>query len=193
MLKYFREGLRPLIRVELEYRDLELESFKQLVKKVVEAEGKASLQPRTTTREIDQYCPQDNCPTYTTVAKSPVSATWDLWDNHPPTQASSTWNPQDKPSKKVPTQYNTPHFSYLHFSRSKNSPDRKTRKEKKKRYCHDQVWRGSVSTSVTGVNASSPSVGDHKKLSQVTCYNYRKKGHYARNCSKPQRDTSEDW
>ena len=53
MLKYFRERLWPSIRVELEYQDLELESFKQLVKKVVEVESKSSLRLRTTTGKID--------------------------------------------------------------------------------------------------------------------------------------------
>ena len=28
MLRYFREGLQPSIRINLEYQDLELESFK---------------------------------------------------------------------------------------------------------------------------------------------------------------------
>ena len=77
MLSYFREGLRPSIRVELEHWDLKLESFKQLVKKIVEAEGKVLLRPRTTTREMDQHCPQGNCSAYTTVAKFSASATWD--------------------------------------------------------------------------------------------------------------------
>ena len=137
MLRYFREGLQPSIRIELEHRDLELESFKQLVKKVVEAEGKASLWPCTTTRKMDQRCPQDNRPAYTTVAKSLVSATWDPWDNPSPIQTLSTWDPEDEPSKKVPTQYNPLYFLHPYSSWSENGPNKKARKEKKKRHCRD--------------------------------------------------------
>ena len=43
ILRYFRKGLRPFIQVKLDHQDLELESFEQLVKKVVEVKDKASL------------------------------------------------------------------------------------------------------------------------------------------------------
>ena len=43
ILRYFRKGLRPSIRVELEHQDLELKSFEQLIKKVVKAMSKTSL------------------------------------------------------------------------------------------------------------------------------------------------------
>ena len=173
MLRYFREGLRPSIRVELEHRDLELESFEQLVKKVVEAEGKASLRPRTTTREMDQRCPQGNRPAHTTVAKSSASATWD---------------PQDEPSEKVPTQYNPPHFSHPHSSRSENCPDRKARKEKKKKHRREQAQRGSIFTSATNVNVASTNGGARRELNQVTCYSCLKKGHYTDKCTEPNKD-----
>ena len=172
MLKYFREGLRPSIRVELKHRDLELESFEQLVKKVVEAEGKASLRPHSITRETDQHCPQGTRPANSTAAKSQGSPMKDPRVEEPKSrtqEATSSYRPE-----------------------STETSDRKTRKEKKKRHRHDQARRGSVSTLVTGVNASNPSNGVRRELSQLTCYNCREKGHYARNCSEPQRDTSED-
>ena len=172
MLRYFREGLRPSIRVELEHRDLELESFEQLVKKVVEAEGKASLRPHSITRETDQHCPQGTRPANSTAAKSQGSPMKDPRVEEPKTRtqkANSSYCPE-----------------------STETSDKKTRKEKKKRHCYDQARRGSVSTSDTGVSASSPFDGVRRELSQVTCYNCREKGHYVRNCSKPQRDTSED-
>ena len=80
----------------------------------------------------------------------------------------------------------------LYHPKSAKTSDRKTWKEKKKRLCRDQAQKGSVSTSVTGVNVSNPFVGVRRELGQVTCYNCREKRHYAWNCSEPQRNTSED-
>ena len=114
MLRYFREGLRPSIRVELEHRDLELESFEQLIKKVVEAESKASLRPCTTTREMDQHCSRVSRPTNTTVAKAS-------------TPSSSMKDPRvEKP--KVRTQ----EVTSLYHHKSIETSDRKTQKERKK-------------------------------------------------------------
>ena len=58
MLKYFQEGLKPSVLTELEYRDLELESFNQMVKKAVNAKAKSAFQPRSSTKDIDQNCPE---------------------------------------------------------------------------------------------------------------------------------------
>ena len=66
MLRYFREGLKPSILAELEHRDLELESFDQMVKKAVDAEAKSALRPRSSTKEMDQHCPRGNRPTNST-------------------------------------------------------------------------------------------------------------------------------
>lgn len=43
MLKYFQEGLKLSVLAELEYQDLKLESFDQIIKKVVEVEAKSAL------------------------------------------------------------------------------------------------------------------------------------------------------
>ena len=80
----------------------------------------------------------------------------------------------------------------LYHPKSTKTSDRKNRKEKKKRHRRDWAWRGSVSTSITGVNTSSPSIGVRRELSQVNYYNCRKKGHYAKNYSEPQGDASEN-
>ena len=56
MIWYFREGLRPSVRVEMEQRGRELDSFEELVEKAVDAEAKAALRPRSYARETDQYC-----------------------------------------------------------------------------------------------------------------------------------------
>ena len=70
MLKYFRKNLKPFVLAELEYQDLKLKSFNQIVKKTVNAEVISALWPCFNTKEIDQNRPQGNQPTNSTVAKS---------------------------------------------------------------------------------------------------------------------------
>ena len=60
MLKSFQKDLKPFVLAELEYRDLELESFDQMVKKAVNAKAKLAFQPWTSTKEMDQYYPRAN-------------------------------------------------------------------------------------------------------------------------------------
>ena len=53
MTWYFQKSLRPSVRVEIEQCGRELDSFKELVKKTVDAEAKAALQPRSYACETD--------------------------------------------------------------------------------------------------------------------------------------------
>ena len=62
MLRYFWEDLNPFILAELEHHDLELESFDQIIKKIVDSIAKAAFQPYSSIRKIDQYCPCNNWP-----------------------------------------------------------------------------------------------------------------------------------
>lgn len=43
MLKYFLKGLKSSILAKLEHKDLELESFNQIIKKVVNVKAKVTL------------------------------------------------------------------------------------------------------------------------------------------------------
>ena len=52
---HFQEGLQPSIRVEIKQRGQELDSFKELVKKTVDAKAKAILRPRSYACKINQY------------------------------------------------------------------------------------------------------------------------------------------
>ena len=70
MLRYFWEGLKPSVLAELEHRDLKLESFDQMVKKVVNAEAKLAFRPRFSTKKMDQNYPQKNRLANSTIAKS---------------------------------------------------------------------------------------------------------------------------
>ena len=58
MIRYFREGLKPSVRAEMEQRSRKLDNFEELVQKTVDVEAKAALQPRFATRETDQHYPQ---------------------------------------------------------------------------------------------------------------------------------------
>ena len=53
MIWYFREGLRPWIKFEIKQCGGKLDSFKELVKKAVDAEAKATLRPRSSARKTD--------------------------------------------------------------------------------------------------------------------------------------------
>lgn len=70
MLKYFRKGLRPSILAKLQNKNLELESFVQIIKKAVIAKAKANLWPWATTCDIDQQCTQGFRSTNTTADKA---------------------------------------------------------------------------------------------------------------------------
>ena len=62
MIWYFRGGLCPSVRVEMEQRGRELDSFKELVEKAVDAEAKATLRLRFYIYKTDQHCLRDSRP-----------------------------------------------------------------------------------------------------------------------------------
>ena len=62
MIWYFWEGLCLSIKVEMEQHGRELNSFKELIEKAVDAEAKAALRPRSYACETDQYCLQGSQP-----------------------------------------------------------------------------------------------------------------------------------
>ena len=62
MIWYFRKVLRLSVIVEMEQRGRELDSFEELVEKVVDAEAKAALRPCSYARKTDQHCLRDSWP-----------------------------------------------------------------------------------------------------------------------------------
>ena len=70
MLRYFRESLKSSVLAELEYWDLELESFDQMVKKIVDIKAKLALRPPSSTKKIDQNCLRGNWLANSAVTKS---------------------------------------------------------------------------------------------------------------------------
>lgn len=106
MLRYFCKSLKPFIWVELEQRNLELENFEQLVKKVVKVESKTTLWPRSNLREIDQHYPRGSWLAYTTATKSNTQG--QLIKNpqvgEPKTQSVETSSPQHSINSKYSKQ-----------------------------------------------------------------------------------------
>ena len=173
LIRFFREGLKPSIKAQMEQRGRELDSWEELVEKAIDAEAKASLQPQSILREMDQRCPHGNRPAHATVAK-PQTSTRDPRDE-----------PSEKPKTSGPKQPNS--------SRPENSEiaDKKARREKKRQRRLDQARdrKGSESTPATGANTSN---GTSRDVSQITCFNCNKKGHYASTCRESKKDASKN-
>ena len=56
MIWYLQKSLRPSVRVKMEQRGLELDSFEELVEKAVDAKVKAAFRPRSYACKTDQHC-----------------------------------------------------------------------------------------------------------------------------------------
>ena len=173
MIRYFREGLRPSVRVEMEQRGRELNSFEELVEKAVDAEAKAALRPRSYARETDQHCLRGS-------RSSAAKAS---------TQGQPMKDPRvEEPKKPQESKASAPQRS---DSTETSEQARKEKKKKDRRYCGRKP---QDSTPATGVNSTNTSGGHssgsgrsqpQKDLSQINCYNCNKKGHYATKCPEP--------
>ena len=62
MIRYFREGLRPSVRAQLDTRGRNHDSWEEAVEKAVNAEAKALLQSSASIRDMDSRCPRVNRP-----------------------------------------------------------------------------------------------------------------------------------
>ena len=79
---------------------------------------------------------------------------------------------------KARTQEATP----PHRSESTESSE-KARKEKKKKWLKERKEKKAKNTTpASGSNATNAGGKKKKDLSQITCYNYNKSGHYASSC-----------
>ena len=57
MICYFRVGLKPSIKVEMEQQDREAIDFKEMVQRAVNVEAKAGLRSSAMIRDSDICCP----------------------------------------------------------------------------------------------------------------------------------------
>ena len=194
LIRFFREGLKPSVKAQMEQRG----SWEELVKKAIDAEAKASLQPPSTLREMDQRCPQGNRPTHTSAGKSQVLLPRDHGNVSFEVKVTTTQEPCNSPSDEVPTYDQPSHSPQLHSShrysshlpsRSENisveTSDKKSRRKKKELYRQKQGHGRNSETPVTGIETTSRSGRVRKDLSHITCFNCNEKGHYSYKCPEP--------
>ena len=62
MIRYFREGLKPSIKAQLDIQGRELDSWEETIEKAVNIEAKGLLQTITRTQEINSRYFQGNRP-----------------------------------------------------------------------------------------------------------------------------------
>ena len=159
IIRYFREGLWPSIRAQLDVKNRELDSWDEVVDKTVDAKAKVSLQAPSETREMDSWCPQGQRPT-----KKEDKNSRDYEKNkssqNPPTNASSSGT-QSSPAQPKKEQN----------SRSRRGGSRRQGQ--------------GQNTPATGVNATAVRKDkdkDKKNLSNIECYTCKQKGHYTNKC-----------
>ena len=153
MIRYFWKDLRPSVRAQLDTQGRDLDSWKEAVKKTVNAEAKTLLQSSASTRDMDSRCPQGNRPAkkeeknFGGKNKSTDSISADISSGK---QSSSTQQASSAHPKKD----------------HRGSPWRERRQDQ--------------DSPAMGVNVTPKK--EKADFSQVNCFHCRKKGHYANKC-----------
>lgn len=83
---------------QMEQRGKELDSWDRLVKKAIDTETKANLQPLFFIHEMDHHCPRGKHPIHTTVAQSEAFSIWDPCDQPVTSFERAHTQAQDEPS-----------------------------------------------------------------------------------------------
>ena len=163
MIRYFREGLRPSVRAQLDARGRDLDSWEEAVEKAVNAEAKALLQSSSSTHDMDSRYPQENRPAEKEEKNSGGK------------NKSTDSAPADVPSGKQ--------TSSTHQKKDQNyqgGPRHRGRRGRR---------RGQDSPA-TGVNITLEK--EEKDISHIKCFHCRRKGHFANKCLQKKKQDAED-
>ena len=176
MICYFREGLKPSIKVEMKQQDQEAIDFEEIVQKTVNAEAKAALKSSAIVRDLDIRCPQGHRPSNSTIAKVQTQGT-----------SAKKPRPEESRTKKVkPAKGKAPVPPRTNATES-SEQSKKDRKDKKQRF--QERRKRSEDTPATGDNAidvlKKKKKNQDRDISGVTYYNCNKKGHFANTCTEP--------
>ena len=167
MIRYFWEGLKPSIKVEMEQQDRALTSFKEMLQRVVNAEAKAGLRSSIIVRNADSRCPRGHRPSQNTSTKVQTQDS----------TAKESKPEESRPKKSKPADGKTP------APPRTDEPGKTSRQDKKKEYLKKKRDRKN-SIPATEDNAIE---GEKKRNDRgdEKCYNCQKKGYFARNCPEP--------
>ena len=135
MICYFREGLKPSIKVEMEQQDRESMDFEEMVQRAVNAEAKADLRSSTMVRDLDARCPKGHRPFHNTSSKVK-------------TQGSNDSSRFEEPKPKNPK----PAVSRNNAAEPAKKENRKDKKKKLQNRRQEQ----NKQTPTTGDNIEAP-------------------------------------
>ena len=94
MICYFREGLKPSIKVEIEQQDRESMDFEEMVQRAVNAEAKPGLRSSTMVGDSDARCSGGHRPSCNTSFKVQTQGSKD---------SSRSEEPEPKDPKLAPS------------------------------------------------------------------------------------------
>ena len=159
MICYFREGLKPSIKVEIEQQDRESMDFEEIVQRTVNAEAKADLRSSIMVRESDARCPRGYYPSHNTSLKVQ-------------TQETTAKEPRTKESR--PKEAKLTNGKNLALPHSKSAEPGKTScTDKRREYLEKKKQKRDRknNTPATEDNPNAIEVGEKKKRGNNRYYN----------------------
>ena len=163
MVRYFEESLKLSIKAKIDQNAIHLDDYKELVAKAVRAEAKTRLQPSFYMRKMDIQILWGSWPTHTTAHKVQMQGGMNCGEDFKASKAPASTSIQDF------------------------NPSNKAKKNKKKKYRKDKRDSKKPKDAITSaIEVSKAEISSKRKkdVSEITYYNFKKKGHYAINFLK---------
>ena len=173
MICYFRESLKPSIKVEIEQQNWESMDFKEMVQKAINTEANVDLKSNIMAQNSHIHYPRGHCPSNSTVSK---------------VQTQGTTGKESKSEEAKPKELKLAEGKNPTPLRSKSTEPGKSSRIDKRREYFKKKWNRKNNIPVTKDNANTIEVGEKKKRDDRgdgSCYNCQKKGHFLKNYSEP--------
>ncbi len=155
LICYFREGLRPSIRAQLDHQRRDLDGWEEVVEKAGDVEAKANLQPSFYVKDINTKCPKGHRP----------SAKKDKEDTYQEPQNNASKDKDKAKSHNSSTSANQPQIQA-------------SKKDKRNR---QGGHRGHPANKVNAIEVAKKDKAP-KDPSHIKRYTGHQKGHYATKC-----------